>query len=168
MQRLSMISPSPGVIPERRPLPRSRSTSPAGPPCLRGFLLPVVSSRRLSCSCYVRARRCCYGVSPSDPLSNTDACFAALAFSRSRRRRIHPQAQTRVATLNVNICVRVAVRHCLHVGIYGFPVQNRFWRELSQAMRQDDRTAPRTANPLCRNEVGAIYASSPNQSRGRR
>src|SRR5690606_41470911 len=32
--------------PERRPLPRSRSTSPAGPPCLRGFLLPVIHRLR--------------------------------------------------------------------------------------------------------------------------
>src|SRR5690606_23674991 len=32
--------------PERRPLPRSRSTSPAGPPCLRGFLLPAIHGRR--------------------------------------------------------------------------------------------------------------------------
>ncbi|MFD0320575.1 hypothetical protein [Lysobacter gummosus] len=40
MQRLSPISPSPGVIPRsERPLPRSRSTSPAGPPACGAFYL---------------------------------------------------------------------------------------------------------------------------------
>ena len=40
VQRLSPISPSPGVIPERRPLPRSRSPAPPAPPACGAFYFP--------------------------------------------------------------------------------------------------------------------------------
>lgn len=38
MQRPTLILPSPGVIPERKVPPQTPFPSPAGPPCLRGFL----------------------------------------------------------------------------------------------------------------------------------
>ena len=84
MQRPTLILPSPGAIPERKVPPQTPFPSPAGPPCLRGFLSPAI---RLGA---VRFQYCPVGehwttVAPVNPDDLTDAERRAAAANRDAR-----------------------------------------------------------------------------------